>query len=76
MPTDITSPFRLNLEQQKKRARELQRAVRAQDPAALARFRTQHPKASSLADEERGRLGESQLVIARELGLPSWPRLK
>lgn len=76
MSTASTSPFRLNLEQQKKRARELQRALLAGDPAALARLQAQHPKAAWLSAAERGRLSEAQLVIARELDLPSWPRLQ
>nr|WP_314073447.1 DUF1835 domain-containing protein [uncultured Roseococcus sp.] len=68
------SPFRLNLEQQRKRAKELLRGLRDGEAEALARFGRQHPRAreplSALA------LSDAQLVIARELGLPSWPRLK
>ena len=37
------SPFRLNLEQQRKRAKELLAALRAGEPAALQRFRSRHP---------------------------------
>lgn len=73
------SPFRLNLEQQRKRAKELLKALRAGDAAALQRFRTHHPgAAASGADAMPGlaRLSEAQLVIARELGLASWPKLK
>ena len=64
------SAFRLNLEQQRKRAKDLLRAVRAADPAALRRWQTVDPRAQT------ARLSEAQLIIARELGLPSWPRLK
>lgn len=68
------TPFRINLEQQKKRARELQRAAAAGDPAARARFAARHPRAAEAADAPA--LSDAQLVVARELGLPSWPRLK
>src|SRR5262245_41603415 len=65
------SPFRLNLEHQRKRAKELLRALRAGDSDALRRFRTHHPSAKSLAGaeipERLVRLSEAQLVIAREL---------
>jgi hypothetical protein len=69
------SPFRLNLEQQSKRAKELLKGLRAEEPEALARFRLHHPRAQ-LDGEAPAKLSEAQLVIARELGLPSWPRLK
>lgn len=69
-----------NLEQQKKRARELLDAARAQDPAALLRFRTHHPRFAALSESEwppaRIGLHDAQLVLAREHGFPSWPRLK
>ena len=76
MTDNATSPFRLDLEQQRKRARELQRALRLGDAAARARFLRHHPRAEQLLPEALTRLSEAQLVIARELGLPSWPRLK
>ena len=67
----IDTPFRLNLEQQKKRAKDLLKAVLDGAPDALARFVKHHPKTP-----QTPRLADAQLVIARELGLPSWPRLK
>jgi hypothetical protein len=57
--------FRLNFEQQQKRAKELLKAARAGDPAALARFRSATPK-----------LAEAQFLIARELRFESWAALK
>jgi hypothetical protein len=57
--------FRLNLEQQQKRAKELLRAARAGDPTALAKFRHDPPK-----------LAEAQFAIARELRFESWATLK
>jgi hypothetical protein len=64
-------PFRLTLEQQKKRAKDLLRALRAGEPAALARWHAQLSKAPIDA-----RLADAQFVIARELGSPSWTRLR
>lgn len=66
-------PASPSLEQQKKQARELLRAARAGDPTALERFREHHPRferRSHLA------LADAQLVLAREYGFASWPRLK
>jgi hypothetical protein len=70
--------FRLDLEQQRTRARELHRAARAGDAAARERFRRHHPAGEAMAAARlaTARLAEAQLVIARELGVPSWPRLK
>lgn len=69
-----------DLEQQKKQARELLDAARARDPAALRRFRVHHPRLSALPDHEwppsRLALHDAQLVLAREYGFPSWPKLK
>ena len=57
--------FRLNFEQQQKRAKELLKAARAGDPAATARFKGTPPK-----------LAEAQFLIARELRFDSWAALK
>jgi hypothetical protein len=56
--------FRLNFEQQGKRAKELLKAARAGDPEALARFKSP-PK-----------LAEAQYLIAKELRFDSWTALK
>ena len=64
-------PARPSLEQLKKRAKELLRAIRAADPAAVARLGahlSRHAGDAALAD--------AQLVIAREHGFASWARLK
>ncbi|NYZ12201.1 DUF1835 domain-containing protein [Azospirillum sp. RWY-5-1] len=66
-------PFRLDLDQQKTRAKELLKALRAGDPAAAARLGDHHPKRPAPAAAV---LADAQLVIARELGVPSWPRLR
>uniref|UniRef100_UPI0013568323 DUF1835 domain-containing protein n=1 Tax=Roseomonas sp. 18066 TaxID=2681412 RepID=UPI0013568323 len=67
----MSDPFRLNLEQQRKRAKELLADLRAGAPAALAQFRHHHPAGVGAPPQ----LSEAQLVIARGLGLPSWPKL-
>lgn len=68
---DATSHGRLNLEQQRKRAKELLKAVRTDDPDALVRILRQLPPR-----EAPLRLADAQFVIAREAGFPSWPKLK
>ena len=54
----------MNLEQLRKQAKELVRAARAGDPAALARL-----------GDLPSRLASAQLVLAREQGYSSWPAL-
>ena len=76
------TPFRINLEQQKKRAKELLKAFHSADTSTLLRFKQHHPKYAdykylpSTSNQGTAQLCDAQLVIARELGLPSWPRLK
>jgi len=64
--------FRLNLTQQRKRAKELLKALQAQDPEAARRLTRFHPRPTTLSSV---RLADAQCVIARKLGLASWPRL-
>ena len=76
------TPFRINLEQQKKRAKELLKAFHSAKNSALLRFKQHHPKYAdykylpSTSNKGEAQLSDAQLVIARELGLPSWPKLK
>jgi hypothetical protein len=73
---DDGDPRRLNplsLEQQRKRAKELLRAVRAQDAGALERFRRQALQPLSAAGP---RLADAQRVVARENGFRQWTELK
>jgi len=75
MPESIErtpSPFRLNLEQQKKRARDLLNEVKAGDPGALARLVRAHQGEAVAVPK----LAHAQFAIARELRFPSWARLK
>jgi ankyrin repeat protein len=64
-------PDRPDLGQLRRRAKELRDAARRGDAAALGRLARQHASGSG----GTVRLATAQLVIARELGLPSWPRL-
>ena len=67
-------PPRPSLEFERKEAKALLRRLRAADPAALARARERHP-AIDASQPVRIRLADAQLVIAREYGFASWPRL-
>ncbi len=62
---DHYAAFRLNFEQQQKRAKELLKTVRGGDAAALSRFTRSPP-----------RLVEAQFLIARELRFENWAALK
>jgi ankyrin repeat protein len=65
-------PERPDLDQLRRRAKELRDAARRGDPAAADRFARHHPKAG----HGEVTLAAAQLVIARESGFASWPRLK
>jgi ankyrin repeat protein len=71
---------RLNLEQQKKRAKELLRAHRQGNEDASGRFVHHLPRARALSAVQAGAqkfsLTEAQLVVAREAGFPSFPAMK
>lgn len=64
---------RLNLEQQKKRAKELLRGLHGGDAAGSARLAAHHPKADRLKPET-AQLADTQLVVARECGFDTWPK--
>ncbi len=55
----------IDLEQARRRAKELLRAARAGDADAVARMR----------DDRRPRLADAQRAVAAELGFDSWPTL-
>lgn len=67
-------PSRPSLELEHKRAKTLLRQLRASDPDALARARARHP-AIDISHPERIALADAQLIVAREYGFTSWPRL-
>jgi ankyrin repeat protein len=69
----------LNLEQQKKQARELLRAIRAGESHALARLHSQHRRWAGLDEatvRQDAALHDAQFVIAREQGFASWTKLR
>ncbi|AYC34476.1 DUF1835 domain-containing protein [Pseudomonas cavernae] len=63
---------RINLEQQRKRAKELLRRLKQNDPDAWRAMRAQGASCTAMTVQ----LADAQWLIARELGFVSWPRLK
>jgi Ankyrin repeat len=63
-------PARPDLDQLRRRAKELRDAARVGDPAALSRIAAHAPVSASVT------LAAAQLTIAREHGFVSWPRLR
>src|SRR5918994_1747820 len=72
--SDRYAAFRLNFEQQRKRAKDLLRAVRAGDSAA--RRRLADALAPRAPDAAAVKLTDAQFAIARELGFGSWRDLR
>ena len=70
MPSDAL-PSQPDLDQLRRRAKELRDAARSGDPAALARVTTRLPATTKAPVT----LAAAHLAIAREHGHPSWPRL-
>jgi hypothetical protein len=71
------SAFRLNLEQQKNRAKDLLRAAKAGEKDALARIAALRvPTSAANANGVALKLADAQFVIARELRFASWLKLK
>ncbi len=73
MTTPNPSRIPANLEQQRKLSKDLIRAARAGDPAALARIQAVRPDAA--APPRSLKLTDAQLALAREGGFESWPKL-
>ena len=73
MSTPNSSPIPVNLERQRKLAKNLIRAARAGDAAALARINAVRPDAGTLTRPLT--LADAQLAMAREGGFESWPKL-
>jgi ankyrin repeat protein len=72
VPTPHSSGIPANLEQQRKRARDLIRAARDGDPAALARIQAVRQDAGA---PRSLKLADAQFTVAREAGFESWPKL-
>ncbi|SPE34218.1 Ankyrin [Candidatus Sulfopaludibacter sp. SbA3] len=69
----------MHLDQQKKQARELLRAIRAGNEDAVSRLRRQHSRWAAVDDvtiRQLAALHDAQFVLAREQGFASWPKLK
>jgi hypothetical protein len=71
MPAFRPLPSRPSLAFERKEAKTLLRRLRSGDPEALAHAAAWHPAFGV----ESVRLADAQLVIAREYGFASWPRL-
>jgi ankyrin repeat protein len=68
----VSLPDRPNLDQLRRQAKELRDAARRGEPCALDRV----TRIYRAAPQGGVTLAAAQLVIARELGFTSWPRLK
>lgn len=74
-------PVRPNLDQLKHQAKDLLRAIRQGDPAAVAELRWHHPKQGTKAIDPASakladvKLAEAQAALARSYGFANWPRL-
>ena len=69
----------MNLEQQKKQARDLLRAIRSGNADAFSRLRRHHARWAALHEDtvrQLVSLHDAQFVLAREQGFASWPKLK
>lgn len=77
---DGTHKDRPNLEQKRKLAKELLKAVKRLDGRSAARFTWNHPRFRGKSSQDVIRQGvsltEAQHVIARESGFESWAKLK
>jgi len=73
-------PSSPSLDHLKHQAKDLLSAHRVWNAGALARIRELHPKFAGQSDAEvqaaQFSLSDAQLVIAREYGFESWPKLK
>lgn len=71
----LSLPSNPDLERFRRDARRLQRAVRADEPEALALVAARHPDGVP-TPTSAFTLAGAQLVVARSYGLPSWPKLR
>jgi len=70
-------PFRLNFEQQKKRAKELLKLLKDNDKHSIDRAKKHLNKSTQDNDLNKDiRLSDCQFIIARELRSVSWAKLK
>lgn len=64
-------PLHPNLDQYKRQAKDLQKALQAGDPTAIQRIRLFHPRGRELFQPT---LSDTQFVLAREHSFESWPK--
>src|ERR1051326_5349313 len=80
MFSQADSRFLINLEQQRKRAKDLRRAHQEGSMEAAVRIARHLPRARNLSPEtilaSPFPLSEAQFVVAREAGFLSWPIMK
>jgi ankyrin repeat protein len=72
-------PSRPSLEQLRHQAKDLLNSLKAADPEAIRRIREAHPRWSDATQAQPGArfsLADAQLVLAREYGFATWPKLK
>src|SRR5215470_5813336 len=70
--SDRHLPVRPNLDQLKLQAKELLRALRLENPSAVAEFQKHYAKK---IEPSGAKLADAQFVLARSYGLRNWPRL-
>lgn len=79
MPSKFLSS-RPSLAHLKHQAKDLLKSLKKGNPESLARVREFHPKFVDKSENEAGQirfvLSDAQLVIAREYGFRSWPKLR
>jgi hypothetical protein len=65
-------PVRPDLNQLKRQAKDLLRAIHSGDPAAISELRDLHPEP---VQPSEAKLSDAQLILARSYEAPSWTRL-
>jgi|ERR1700722_3292629 len=71
-------PAHPNLEQYKKQAKDLVKAFKSADPDAIQRVKELHPHSAKILGSvlrAKFALADAQLILAREHGFESWPKL-
>src|SRR5262245_61051466 len=68
-------PARPDIEQLKHQVKDLLKSCKSGESTAIERIRKSHPRGAQI-EISNVRLSDTQLVIAREYGFESWPKLK
>lgn len=75
LPLLSSTDLSLDLDRQRRLAKELRNAVREGCKTSIDRLKVNHPRYNQL-ELSSLKLSDAQLTLAREAGLPSWPALK